>query len=382
MGRKKVNILKICRILLLTVLLVSASICAHARIKLVSLPEREDVIIRLENRNATLVEEERVITLQKGVNQVDFSWKGVNIDPDSIRLTMLSHPDQVNLLNVSYPPSESALVWEIASEEAWEENVRVSYLLKNIDSIIAYKAVADKAEKHLDLKSYLVLRNFSGEDFEMARIFLDVGKSYEQKTVHEQTQQNLLFTVEEVPVEKVWTFDARNLPWDPTRLDTNVAIPVRYRLKNISENNLGEFGLPEGKVRVFQEDGHGSTIFLGEDGIGYVPIEEKAEIYIGDSRDIVVIQQKLEDKKINIRRNKDNRVVLYDTDEKIFAKIENFKDQPAVLTMIQHITGQWDMAECNLEYSLKDAGTLEFEIRLAPGEKKELNMHYHRRNVR
>ncbi len=376
------NAFKIFRFCFISLLLVLTSLTAHARIKLVSLPEREDVVIRLENRQATLVEEERVLTLQKGVNQVDFSWKGVGIDPDSIRLTILSHPDRVKLLNVSYPPSESALVWEIASEEAWEEKVRVSYLLKGIDSLIAYKAIADKDEKQIDLRSNLILRNFSGEDFEKARVFLDFGESFEKNTVHEQTQQMLLFTAAAIPIEKLWTFDAQIQPWDPTRLEVNVGIPVSYRLKNIKENHLGKFAIPQGKVRVFQEDGHESTIFLGEDTIDYVPTGENTMIRIGDSRDIVITQQKMHSKNINVRRNKDNMVVLHDIDEKIYAKIENFKDQPAVLTMIQHIPGQWDMADCNMKYTLKDSSTLEFEIHLAPGEKKELNMRYHRRNVR
>jgi hypothetical protein len=195
----------------------------------------------------------------------------------------------------------------------------------------------------------LILRNFSGEDFQKARIFLDFGEPFEQNTVHEQTQQMLLFTETEVPIEKVWTFDAQIQPWDPTRLEVNVGIPVSYRLKNIKENHLGKFALPQGKVRVFQEDGHESTIFLGEDTIDYVPMGENSMIRIGDSRDIVITQQKMHAKNINVRRNKDNMVVLYDTDEKIYAKIENFKDQPAVLTMIQHIPGQWDMADCNMK---------------------------------
>ena len=376
------NTLNLFRSCFITVLLVLMSLTAHARIKLVSLPEREDVVIRLENRQATLVEEERVLTLQKGINQVDFSWKGVGIDPDSIRLTILSHPDQVKLLNVSYPPSESALVWEIASEEAWEEKIRVSYLLKGIDSLIAYKALVDKVEEQIDLRSYLILRNFSGEDFEKTRIFLDFGEPFEQNTVHEQTQQMLLFTATQVPIEKVWTFDAQIQPWDPTQLEVNVGIPVSYRLKNIKENRLGKFALPQGKVRVFQEDGYESTIFLGEDTIDYVPAGENTMIRIGDSRDIVITQQKMHAKNINVRRNKENIIVLYDTDEKIYAKIENFKDQAAVLTMIQHIPGQWEMTDCDMKYTLKDSSTLEFEIRLAPGEKKELNMRYHRRNVR
>ena len=144
-------------------LLLAGSGIASARIKLVALPERAATIIRLDNPNATLIEEERVLTLQQGTNQVDFSWQGVQIDEDSIRLEVLDHPDSVTLLNVSYPPGEAALVWEIASAGDYAETVRISYLLGNIDRLITYNAVADQAETELDLKSYVVLRNFSGE---------------------------------------------------------------------------------------------------------------------------------------------------------------------------------------------------------------------------
>src|SRR5512147_75552 len=115
---------------------------AQARIKLVALPERAATVIRLDNPSATLIEEERVLTLQKGLNKVDFSWKSVSIDSDSIRLTVLDHPDKVNLLNVSYPPNEAALVWEISSDGDYAERVRISYLLSNIDRLITYKAIA------------------------------------------------------------------------------------------------------------------------------------------------------------------------------------------------------------------------------------------------
>jgi len=142
-----------------------------------------------------------------------------------------------------------------------------------------------------------------------------------------------------------------------------------------------------GKARLFQDDGHESTIFLGEDVTGLVPVGEKMELYIGDSRDIVVTQRKMTDAQINIRRNNGQQIVLYDTDEEITAKIENFKDSPAVLTMIQRIPGQWDMETCNMKYEKKDASTLEFEITLPARTDsgpavKELKMHYHRRNIR
>ncbi len=360
---------------------------AQARIKLVALPERAATVIRLDNPKATLIEEERVLTLQKGLNKVDFSWKGVQIDEDSIRLEPLEHPGEVTLLSISYPPGEAALVWEISSEGDFAETVRISYLLSNIDRLITYKAVANKAETFVDLKSYLVLRNFSGEDFDKARVLLDYGEAFEQGIDHEETKQMLFLNEPNVPVRKIWTFDAANLPWDPEQLNNqNVGIPVSYEVTNSQQSGLGKFALWGGKARLFQQDGHGSTIFLGEDNASLVPVGEKMELYIGDSRDIVVTQRKMTDAQINLRKNNDGVVVLFDTDEIIKAKIENFKDSPAVLTMIQHIPGQWDMEECNLKYVKKDASTLKFEIELpartekGPGV-KELTMHYHRRNV-
>jgi hypothetical protein len=116
-------------------------------------------------------------------------------------------------------------------------------------------------------------------------------------------------------------------------------------------------------------------------------VGDKMEVYVGDSRDIVVTQRKMKDQQINIRYNTGSGIVLFDTTEEIVAKIENFKDKPAKLTMIQHIEGQWDMEECNMKYERKNAGTLKFEIEMpartdkGPG-KKELVMNYHRRNVR
>ena len=197
---------------------------AEARIKLVALPKRADTIIRLDNPQYTLIEEERVLTLQKGLNKVDFSWNGVSIDPDSIRLMILSHPDQVTLLNVSYPPNENALVWEISSADAWEEKVRVSYLLSNIDRLITYKSIADKEETKVNLKSHIILRNFSGEDFANAQVLLDYGESFEEGIQHEETKQLLFLKAAQVPIEKVWQWDSQQQVWDPEQVDQNVGI--------------------------------------------------------------------------------------------------------------------------------------------------------------
>ena len=106
----------------------------------------------------------------------------------------------------------------------------------------------------------------------------------------------------------------------------------------------------------------------------------------------MVTQRKMKDTRNNPRKNDNNKIVLYDTDELITAKIENFKDKPATLTMIQHIPGQWEMKKCTMDgkkadYTRKDAFTLEFEVQLPARDDdgpavKELEMRYSRINVR
>ena len=196
------------------------------------------------------------------------------------------------------------------------ETVRISYLLSNIDRLITYKAIADKAETQVDLKSFLVLRNFSGEDFDKARVLLDYGEAFEQGIDHEETKRMLFLKADKVPIIKIWTFDAAKLPWDSGKLENkNVSISVSYRIVNNTESKLGEFALWGGKARLFQDDGHESTIFLGEDVTGLVPVGEKMELYIGDSRDIVVTQRKMKDTRIITHKNNNGQPVLYDTKE-------------------------------------------------------------------
>lgn len=353
-----------------------------ARIKLVALPERARPVIRLDNPRATLIEEEYTLPLQQGLNKIDFSWRGVGIDEDSVRLVTLGKAKGVSLLNVSYPPNEEALVWEISSKEACEQPIRVSYLLSNLDRLITYKAVVDKPEARADLYGYIVLRNFSGEDFSSARFVLGQGESFDQAMGHEETRQVLFFKAPAVQLKKIWTFDAAQKPWDPSVLDRNVGIPVSYEIVNSKENGLGQVMLWSGKCRVFQDDGHSTTIFLGEDSSRVVPVGEKIEIGIGESRDIVVTQRLMEKKTINIRKNANEDIILYDSEELLVATFENFKTGPAVLTALQHIRGQWEMVECNLKYERKDAETLKFLVDLPPNEKQQLKMRYIRRNVR
>jgi len=368
----------------LALLLAAVLVCrpGEARIKLVALPDRERVAVRLENPVATLVEEERVLLLQKGINKVDFSWNGVRIDSDSIRIQILSHPREVTLLSVSYPPNENALVWKINSPQAREEKIRISYILYNIDRMVTYKLMADRGETKVDMQSFLVLRNFSGEDFENAAFSLDYGEPFSGSVQHEGTKQLLFLKKNGIPLEKVFTFDSDLLPWDPSREVNNVGIPVTYVIKNEKQSGLGEFALWGGKARIFQDDGSGTTIFLGEDNASFTPSGKKMKLLIGNSRDLVVTQRKMKDTRINIRRDTNNRIILYDTEETMEVRIENFRDSSALLTLIEHIPGEWEMSESTHSFEKEDANKIKFLVSIPAQGKETVVFNYNRRNVR
>src|SRR6478609_856727 len=108
--------------------LVPLAICAliaclappsQARIKLITLPPRERVEIQRDNPGATLVEEERIVPLIKGENQVDFSWANTQINPETILFRVIApvgdKPLDVKVISVSYPPNEAALVWNVGA---------------------------------------------------------------------------------------------------------------------------------------------------------------------------------------------------------------------------------------------------------------------------
>ncbi|MGC2424657.1 MAG: hypothetical protein WA666_09915 [Nitrospirota bacterium] len=357
---------------------------AQARTKLAALPERANVAIRLDNKGATLIEEERIVTLQKGMNILDFSWKGVSIDEDSIIFSILSHPDKVRLISVSYPPNESALVWNIYSEGAFDERVRISYLLSNIDSLMAYTGITDTYEQKIDLKGFLVVRNFSGEDFSGAKIVPGYGKDVNEDIAHEETRQVQVLDIKDIPVKKVWLFDSSKEPWDPVNERTNVGIPVYYYILNDKTNGLGNYAMPRGKVRLYQKDGHGGNIFLGEDYMQVIPIGEKMKVYIGDSRDIVVTQKKMDETILNERWKEVHGArtrVMYDSEEVIKATMENRENKKAALTMREHLPREWEMLDCNMKYKKTSFDTIEFEVELPPHGKEELNMHYIIRNI-
>jgi hypothetical protein len=352
-----------------------------ARTSLVSLPQREAVEIRLTESGQALIQEKRVLALKKGLNRIDFSWQGVRIDVASISLFPLSHPDRISLLNVSYPPNEAALIWEISSSDELKEEVMISYLLLDIDKVTAYTMISDEKESRVSLKTFLVVRNFSGETFDKANLITGAQTSVLLSTDHLETKRLLVSSINHIPVTKHYTWDALTMPHDPEKLQTAVGIPTTYRFDNNKLSHLGTIPLSEGKVRIYQDDGSGGTIFLGDDTAAFTPVDETMTLKIGDSRDIIVTQRRLETLRQNIRRNNKGQIQVYDemiTDQVV---IENLKDKVVTLSLIETLGGQWEPVDMPGEYEKKDHKTLVFKIALIPKQNKTVTLKYKVLNI-
>lgn len=314
---------------------------AFARIKLAALPERERVEIQLDHGRATLVEEERIVPLLKGRNRVDFSWSNASVDKDSIQFRPLGvrdgarfrplADDEVVVVSVSYPPNENALVWDIQARNACAARVRVSYLIHNLTRTFAYRALADKAETHLTLKKYLLLKNYSGEDFGKSGVWAGFGPLFQKSVEHQTDLKMLLERFQRVPVKKTYTFDwYTHGSLNPDKPFASRVL-MHYQLLNDEKNNLGKYPLQPGKVRIFIQDGRGGEAFLGEDWARLTPLDGKMHLYLGDARDIVCTRTIRDKKRHQVRGN------LFDVELEIKYEIENFKTQAVTLDMVEQL---------------------------------------------
>jgi hypothetical protein len=365
---------------------ILGAVPAHGRIKLITLPVRERVEIQLDHESATLVEEERIVPLVKGENQVDFSWANTQIDPNTIVFRVIGSADNAKpldakVLSVSYPPNEAALVWAVGASDSGSARVRISYLLGNLSKTFNYRAIASRDEKTLTLSQYMRLQNFANEEYGNTNLWAGFGREFLKPVGLNETKEMLMAKFADVPVKKTYTADIEAFGYlDPAQ--KKLRVPMHYVLKNDKQNKLGAAPLPYGKVRIFIDGGGDqSSAFLGEDWGKFTPVDDEMRLFLGVAQDVVI--------KRTIEKNENHRVAGNLNDREVIVKleIENRKDQPITLDIAENLrllrnevvggdTGrdvQWELGgQSNLGDSDVEKSTFEkllFHVDLAPRDK-------------
>ncbi len=353
----------------------------HAGLNLAALPERTAATLDLKGPAAVLTEE-RLLSLKAGINQISFSWQELPVMEDSIRLDIPDEMDTVGILSVSRPPGDSTLSWKVHCATPARIKARISYVLKQIDGLFAHRLLSAEDEATCTLEQYVILRNFSGEDFQNLSVITPSGTIKSRPVRHGETIRTLVGTTDQVTIEKIWRYDSREKPTVKMPGKSEKSMPVYYRIANTRAGGLGERPIPAGKVRIFHRNEAGKPLLLGEDEIETTHPGKQRDLYIGKSRDITVETNVMKENRVNVHRNENNRVVLYDTEEEIRFVVENFKDSTATVNLLYNIPGEWQLIDSSIPWNRSGAHLAELEIRLEPGNIKEFTLEYHRRNIR
>ncbi len=156
---------------------LASSAPAGNNIDLSTVPQRDSVQLTIYNsEDLTLVRETRKITFKKGLNPLQFSWANTLIDASSVELEFKSNPDQLELLDTTFPHDKpQMLYWNVQSEMDGEATVQISYFTSGITWAADYVAIADGDETALNIESFVRVTNNSGEDYENAQVRLVVG---------------------------------------------------------------------------------------------------------------------------------------------------------------------------------------------------------------
>ena len=328
---------------------------AMARIKLITLPVRERVEIQLDNPNATLVEEERIVPLVEGVNQVDFSWANTQIDPNTIVFRVIAGTDgaaakaasKAGAAEAKRPlPRGQALgrespLGQLSAQRGGPglASLRQRFGLRprphqlpagEPDQEFQLPGGDPHDEKTLVLSEYMRIQNLANESFGSTGLWAGFGPRFLKPIGLNETKEMLVEKFTAVPIKKTYTCDPQAHGY-LDRPQNKLLVPMHYVLKNNKANRLGLAPLQYGKVRIFQDDGHGGTAFIGEDWGKFTPLDDEMRLYVGVAQDVVV--------KRTIDKNEQHRIAgnLYDRDVVVKYEIENFKDKAVTLDIAENV---------------------------------------------
>ena len=310
-------------------------------------------------------------------------------------LTMINRR---NISELEFPPrmglaTRPSLRWQLESAKAGEHPATLSYLTAGIEWTAEYAAVLEPGEREVSLSGVASIVNRAGTAFEGARISLvagdlhRAGEGSERGAAAEEPPApgvaareagaRDLFAYHEYPLEG--SLDLENLEttqipivgpvkvparrayvYDPARDGSSVR--ERLELGNDKAHGLG-MPLPAGRVRVYARDQGGSVALVGEDAIGHTAAGEEIRILSGTAFDLVGDQTRVAHTRVSRNVTEDAYTVT----------VRNRGDKPATVTVTETLYGNWEIAAKTMEYTKKNAETIEFDLDVPAGKSASMS---------
>jgi hypothetical protein len=409
--------------------LLLAAPAAFARINVVTLPGRDSVQLTIYNSaDLTLVKETRVLTFRKGLNRLEFSWANTLIDPTSVECKALTHADELDVLDVSFPPRvANTLEWRIKSEFSGEAKVEIRYFTSGITWAADYVAEANSAENAMTLAGAVRVTNKSGEDYENAQVRLVVGvirlveeiaalaqprhpvpteaaatgapsrspmgmrsgmlgavakaEERQKEVVKEALGEYFLYTVEgrdTIPngwAKRLPSFKTPDVPvtsyykFEKERWGDQVR--RYYRFTNSEPSRLGKEPLPDGQVQAFRLATDDKLYaFVGRTAVKYIPVNETVEMELGNDREVLVKPTLMNWEKNNLQYDQNGNVKGWTVKETWKIEVQNSKEIDVVLDIRRNFAGDWTLKSDAVSEKV-DATKVKFVLPLKPHAKQQ-----------
>jgi hypothetical protein len=130
---------------------------------------------------------------------------------------------------------------------------------------------------------------------------------------------------------------------------------------NSEANHLG-MPLPKGRLRFYRRDDT-QLEFTGENVIDHTSRDETVRVYTGNAFDLA-------GERKQTKYTTDSRG--HSADESFEIKIRNHKKEPLDVRVVEHLYRwtNWDISTSSDSHKTTDSQTIEFPVKLAPGEEK------------
>lgn len=314
---------------------------------------------------------------------------------------------------IIYPTSSNnfrdkpTLELELDSERDGPQTLDLSYLTQGLGWHADYVGALSADERHLALRGIITLSNTSGISYDNARLQLVAGNvnlaprmgaengvpsgtiaavrsiarvsqenyfEYHLYTLNrpttildKQTKQVTMFSAANVPVHK--TLELRGSPYyyQSAQPDLGDRLPVGVYVTFL--NRGGDLGipLPAGVVRLYQNDSHGLSQFLGSDSIQHTPKNEEVRLHLGDSFDVTAR-----------KRQTDFRFTGgCETESSYDIVVSNAKDVAQKVLIVESIPGEWYIAQETSPHYKSSSSTANWNLLVPADSKSELQYTAH-----
>jgi hypothetical protein len=344
------------------------------------------------------------------------------IDPTSIQIKALDHPESIQIRSASFSSQTSQLLqWEITSQISGTEKFEVMYFISGLSWQTNYIGIASADETKFDFDGYVTATNRSGEDFENAQIRLIVGdihlveeirplaekeEAKKDKVVRAGKQMMMRaaeaadalataapafargqvggvvapvevsdyymyalkesHTLENNSQKRLASFSASEVPIEVV-YRFNRPIPSRvsrfYKFKNDEKYNLGKEPLAPGQIWIYRKNERDELQFLSRVmDLRFIPKGGEVELNLGGEPEVKV-ERKLNDYAVeNLKFNKDEQLIGKEVQEEVKFEIQNFQLVKVKLELFESFSGQWEIVSSSHKYEAVDANTIKFTL--------------------